>query len=169
MYMYSMKAVVRQAGDPWKGGNEMRLNRFHLLFAWSILLGGLLIGCGGGDENTQPQSTGSPTSTLAWDPPQTYTDNTPLDPYRELDYYEFYVSGDTNFTDNDVPVAQVAAISNVLAPDGQSYTQALTNEFLLDNLLPFTQPGGVCYISIRSVSVDGLKSDFSAPVAWNLT
>ena len=146
----------------------MRLNRFHLLFALSILLGGLLNGCGGGGEN-QSTGTGSQPPTLAWDPPQTYMDNTPLDPYRELDYYEFYVSSDTNFTDNDVPVAQVAAITNVLAPDGRSYTQTLTNEFLLDNLLPFTRPGGVCYISIRSVSVDGLKSNFSAPVAWNLT
>ncbi len=149
----------------------MRFYRFHLLFALSILLGGLLIGCGGGDEKTQPQSsgTGSPTSTLAWDPPQTYVDNTPLDPYMDLDYYEFYVSSGTNFTENDVPVAQVAAISDVLAPDGRSYTQTLTNEFLLVNLLPFTRPGRVCYISIRSVGVDGLKSDFSAPVAWNLT
>ena len=149
----------------------MRLKRFHLLFALSFLLGGLLIGCGGGDEKTQSQSTGtgSPTSTLAWDPPQTYIDNTPLDPYRDLDYYEFYVSSDTNFTENDVPVAQVAAVSNVLATDGHSYTQTLTKEFLLATLLPFTQPGGVCYISIRSVGVDGLKSNFSAPVAWNLT
>jgi hypothetical protein len=86
-------------------------------------------------------------------------DNTPLDPYRDLDYYEFYVSSNTNFTENDMPVAQVAAISN----------DTLTNEFLLINLLPFSQPGRVCYISIRSVGADGLKSNFSAPVAWDLT
>jgi hypothetical protein len=157
MFMQKTKAVVRQAGDSWEGGNEMRLNRFRLLFALSFLLGGLLIGCGGGGE--QSTGTGSHTPTLAWDPPRTYIDNTPLDPYRDLDYYEFYVSSNTNFTENDMPVAQVAAISN----------DTLTNEFLLINLLPFSQPGRVCYISIRSVGADGLKSNFSAPVAWDLT
>jgi len=149
----------------------MTFNRFHLLFVLSALIGSLLFGCGGGGEGAQSQSAGAGASspTLAWDPPQTYVDNTPLDPYRELDYYEFYVSIDANFTDNDVPVAQVAAISNVLSQDGRSYTQTLTNEFSLDNLLPFTQQGTVHYISIRSVGVDGLKSNFSAPVAWSLT
>jgi hypothetical protein len=92
-----------------------------------------------------------------------------MDPYRDLDYYEFYLSSDANFTDNDAPVAQVAAITNVLLPNGNSYQQELTTEFALGNLVPFTQPGTVCYISIRSVAVSGLKSDFSAPVVWNVS
>jgi len=149
---------------------EMARNRFHLLLALTAVFGSLLIGCGGGGDGTQPQSggTGPQAATLAWDPPQTYVDNTPMDPYRELDYYEFYVSNDSNFTDNEAPVAQVAAVANVLAQDGHPY-QTLTSEFSLNNLLPFTQPGALYYISIRAVGIDGLKSSFSAPVVWNLT
>jgi len=104
---------------------------------------------------------------LAWDPPQTYEDSTPLDPYRELDYYEFYLRGDNSFSDDDLPVAQVAAVTNVLAPDGTVTLQTLTTEFNLQNLLPFVPPGPTCFLSIRAVGVDGLKSGFSQPVAWN--
>jgi hypothetical protein len=144
--------------------------RSQLVFALAAIIAALLSGCGGGGEGASTQSAGSGgIQTLAWDPPQTFSDNSPLDPYRELDYYELYLRSDPNFTDNDAPVAQVAAVSNVLNPDGISFTQTLTSEFSLGNLLPFTEQGAVYYISIRSVGLDGLKSDFSAPVTWNLT
>jgi hypothetical protein len=149
-------------------GKDMTQRRSRIMFALAALIAVLLTGCGGGGEGASTQSAGTGTQTLAWDPPQTYVDNSPMDPYQELDYYEFYVSSDPNFTDNEAPVAQVAAISNVLNPDGHSYTQTLTSEFSLDNLLPFTQQGAVYYISIRSVSLGGLKSNFSTPVTWNL-
>ncbi|PWB65975.1 MAG: hypothetical protein C3F14_04780 [Deltaproteobacteria bacterium] len=106
---------------------------------------------------------------MAWDPPTTFQDNTAMDPYRELDYYEIYMRSDANFTDNEAPVAQVAAITNVLAADGKSLQQELTTGFSLENLLPFTQPGAVYYLCVKSVGVDGLKSDFSVPVAWSLS
>ncbi|MBI5419384.1 MAG: hypothetical protein HZA60_04790 [Deltaproteobacteria bacterium] len=96
-------------------------------------------------------------------------DNTVLDPFQDLDYYEFYVRGDRNFTDNDAPLAQMAAVTNVLSPDGRTYIPELTDEFLLDNLRPFTQPGQVYYLSIRAVGVDQVKSGFSTPVVWDLT
>lgn len=149
----------------------MMLNRFCLLVALAVAMGVLVAGCGGGadGESSISQPIGPQTQTLAWDPPQTYIDNSQMDPYRELDYYEFYVGSDPNFTDNDAPVAQVAAVANILNPDGHSYTQVLTNEFSLGNLLPFTQPGAVHYLSIRAVGIDGLKSGFSAPVQWNLS
>jgi hypothetical protein len=85
----------------------------------------------------------------------------------DLDYYEFYIRADMNFTDNDLPVAQVAAVEDILSPDGQQYLQDLVTEFDLQNLLPFVPPGQTGYLSIRAVGVDGLKSDFSQPVRWD--
>jgi hypothetical protein len=104
---------------------------------------------------------------LAWDPPQTFEDSAPLDPYKDLDYYEFYVRGDLNFTNADLPVAQVAAVIDILSPDGISSNQSLISEFELANLLPFLPPGSRCYLCIRAVGMDGLKSGFSEPIAWD--
>lgn len=151
----------------------MKQVRPRLFVAITALICMALIGCGGGGgDTTTAQDTPSPgpsAPTLAWDPPTTHTDNSAMDPYRELDYYEIYLRSDANFTDNEAPVAQVAAVANVLAQDGQSSHQELTTGFSLGNLLPFTQPGAVYYLSVKSVGVDGLKSGFSAPVAWNLS
>ena len=142
----------------------------------SLLLAGsmLLAGCGGAGDGGETSTSEvyvpvvGPASFLAWDPPQTYEDDTPLDPYVDLDYYEFYVRADTNFTDNDLPVAQVAAVEDILSPDGQRYLQNLVTEFNLQNLLPFVPSGQSGYLSIRAVGVDGLKSDFSEPIRWDM-
>lgn len=149
----------------------MKRNMFHLPWVLAALLGILLAGCGGGGGTSGSEGKSGPAGpTLAWDPPTTYADNSVMNPYQELDYYEIYIRpADANFTDNEVPVAQVAALTNVLAADGSSYNQVLTSDFALGNLLPFTQPGAVHYLSIKSVSVGGLKSDFSQPVLWDLT
>jgi len=149
------------------------MNRIGITSLVALILAGSLIlaGCGGVSEETSATSTPSdpsgPASFLAWDPPQTYEDNTPLDPYVDLDYYEFYIRADMNFSDNDMPVAQVAAVEDILSPDGQRYLQDLVTEFDLQNLLPFVPPGQSGYLSIRAVGVDGLKSDFSQPIRWN--
>ena len=135
-----------------------------LMIATAILVGG----CGGGGESPQSLASSGPLSAVAWDPPRTYVDNSPLDPLRELDYYEFYVRTDQNFTENDAPVAQAAAVTNILSPDGRTYTPELTWEFYLTNLRPFAQPGKVYYVSIRAVGVDGLKSQFSQPISWEV-
>ena len=142
----------------------------------SLLLAGsmLLAGCGGAGDGGETSTSEvyvpvvGPASFLAWDPPQTYEDDTPLDPYVDLDYYEFYVRADTNFTDNDLPVAEVAAVEDILSPDGQRYLQNLVTEFDLQNLLPFVPSGQSGYLSIRAVGVDGLKSDFSEPIRWDM-
>jgi hypothetical protein len=138
----------------------------------AALLGIFLTGCGGGGEGTS-QSSVSPTlatQTLNWVPPTTYADNSAMNPYQDMDYYEIYVrTTDTNFTDNEAPVAQLAAVTNVLSPDGITYNQVLTSGFALNNLIPFTQPGAVYYLSVKSVSINGMKSGFSQPVIWDLT
>jgi len=135
-----------------------------------FLAGGILLsGCGGGGESTTASIPPGVASALAWDAPQTYEDNTPLDPYRDLDCYEFYVRNDPNFTENDLPLAQVAAVEDILSPDGKTYLKNLTSLFNLANLTPFLNPGARYYISIRAVGVDGLKSGFSQPVSWDHT
>lgn len=128
-----------------------------------------LPGCGGGEAGTSGSGPSASAGVLAWDPPVTYVDNTALDPSMDLDYYEFYVREDEAFTDADPPLAQVAAVTDVLSPDGNFYLQELTREFVLDNLVPFAEPGRRYYLSIRAVGVDGLKSGFSAPVVWDLS
>jgi len=135
-----------------------------------LLLAGsmFLAGCGGVEESSVASVPSGPVSFLAWDPPQTYEDSSPLDPYLDLDYYEFYIRPDMNFTDNDLPVAQVAAVVDILSPDGQVYLPSLTTDFDLENLVPFVPPGLSGYLSIRAVGMDGLKSDFSQPIFWNL-
>lgn len=150
----------------------MKTNRIQMAVATAAVLGLLVIGCGGaseggGNQGTTPPGPSAPT--LAWDPPVTFSDNTVLDPYRDLDYYELYLRTDTHFTDNDVPIAQVSAVTNVLATDGHTYLQSLTDAFDLNNLLAFTQHGTMYYLSIKSVGADGLKSNFSAAIAWNQT
>jgi hypothetical protein len=151
-------------------------NRSIVSVIVSLLLAGgmFLSGCGGGggegtstSESSLPTNPSGPASFLVWDPPQTYEDSTTLDPYVDLDYYEFYIRADMNFTDNDLPVAQVAAVEDILSPDGRQYLQDLVTEFDLQNLLPFVSPGQSGYLSIRAVGVDGLKSEFSEPIRWD--
>jgi hypothetical protein len=118
-------------------------------------------GCGGGESAgvAPPPGSGGTASVLAWDPPMAYVDNTPLDPYVDLDHYEFYIRSDDNFTDNDMQMAEVNAVMN----------QTLVTNFDLNNLLPFLPPGTSIYLSIRAVGVDGSKSPFSQPIVWDHT
>ena len=142
--------------------------------AMRMLLGGfaavvLLAGCGGGGGDT-PQSQGpppsGPVSVLAWTPPATYNDNAALDPERDLDYYEIYVRQDANFTDNDLPVIQVAAVAGALSPDGLTVVRSLVTEFTLD-LIPSLPAGTQLFVSMRAVGVDQQKSAFMAPLIWD--
>jgi len=138
---------------------EGRNRGLAVLSILSLLVGA---GCGGGgvagDMSIPPPSGGAP-SQLAWDPPATFIDNTPLDPYADLDHYEFYVRMDENFTEADLHIAEVSAVDN----------QTLVYRFNLGNLLPFVPPGTRSYLSIRAVGVDGSKSPFSPPIAWDHT
>ena len=145
------------------------------LTAMRMLLGGfaaviLLAGCGGGGDTPQSLSQGpvpsGPVSALAWTPPVTYNDNEPLDPARDLDYYEIYIRQDPNFTDSDLPAAQVAAVAGADSPDGQSAVQSLVTEFTLESI-PSLPASSQLYISMRAVGIDKQKSAFMAPLLWN--
>jgi hypothetical protein len=150
-------------------GESMNRNRVQALFLLFLAGGILLSGCGGGGESGMVSIPSSVVPALAWDPPQTYEDNTPLEPSKDLDCYEFYVRNDPNFTENDLPMAEVAAVEDVLSPDGKTYLKNLTCLFDLANLTPFLTPGARYYLSIRAVGMDGLKSGFSRPVSWDHT
>jgi hypothetical protein len=145
------------------------------LTAMRMLLGGfaaviLLAGCGGGAEGETSQSPGptpsAPVSILSWAPPTTYNDNVALDPERDLNYYEIYVRQDPNFTDNDLPVAQVAAVAGALSPDGLTVARSLVTEFTLE-LLPSLPNSSRLYVSMRAVGVDQQKSAFMDPLLWD--
>ena len=133
--------------------------------AMRMLLGGLaavllLAGCGGGGGGETSQSTApppsGPVSVLAWTPPATYNDNVPLDPARDLDFYEIYVRRDPNFTDSDLPLVQIAAVAA-----GSPVT-----EFTLE-LIPALPAGTQLYVSMRAVGVDKQRSAYMAPLAWD--
>ena len=105
-------------------------------------------------------------SVLAWAPPTNYADNVAMDPYRDLDHYEVYVRQDGNFSDKDVPVALVAAVTEVPLATGGTGGKRLETEFILENIEPFIPQASRQYVSLRAVGVDGQKSSFTPPVAW---
>src|SRR5512140_1455645 len=99
-----------------RGGSTMKRNA-----AMRMLLGGvaaaiLLAGCGGGGSaggqapNVPPAG---PVTVLTWDPPASFADNEPVDPYRDIDHYEVYAREDANFTNSDLPVMVIPATSSV--------------------------------------------------------
>ncbi len=143
------------------------------LTAMRMLLGSigaiiLLAGCGGGGagETSQGPAPSGPVSLLAWTPPTTYNDNVALDPERDLEYYEIYVRQDANFTDNDLPAIQLAAVADTLSPDGLTVARSLVTEFALE-LIPSLPAGTRLYVSMRAVGIDQQKSAFMAPLLWD--
>jgi hypothetical protein len=129
----------------------------------------LLIGCGGGgggSSSSQALPASGPVSMLSWAAPATFADNVAMDPYNDLDYYELYVRQDANFTEGDLPVAQLSAVADVTSPDGQTVVKALVTEFALE-LLPNVPEGNRLYVSIKAVGIDRQRSAFMAPVTWD--
>lgn len=118
-------------------------------------------GCGGGGDSPQSQSSTVPPSgyLLTWDPPNSYADNTALNPYVDLDVYELYLRPDEQFSEADQPVASFPVVSD---------NGALVREFDLDllNVLPNPPAGARLYVSLRAVGVDNQKSAFAVPVLW---
>jgi hypothetical protein len=137
-----------------------------------LLISILVAGCGGGGSDSAPVpsqsvSPSSPVSILAWNPPSKYADNATLDPYRELDHYEVYVSTDGNFTDTDLPLAYIAAVKDAPPSGGNPGGKVLETEFILENIEPFIDPGNRHYVSLKAVGIDGQKSGFMPYVLWD--
>lgn len=128
----------------------------------------LLFGCGGGGGSSESPSVppAGPVSMLSWAPPATFADNVAMDPYSDLEYYELYVRTDTNFSDSDLPIAEVAAVAEVPSPDGLSVAKALVTEFALE-LIPGVPAGSRVYVSMKAVGIDRQRSAFMAPVTWD--
>ena len=131
------------------------------LIVLSCALGLLLSACGGGSSEGVGSSGGGtlPAKVLSWEPPTSYSDGTPLDPVTELDSYEIYVKEDGTFSDTDNEMAVLSAVDQT--------TGQVTTSFDLANLSPFISAGVTYHVSIRAVSMNGLKSDFSPSAVFS--
>ena len=139
--------------------NVPTTSRFHIVVALMISL--LLASCGGGGsvgvESVTPSS--GLEKTLSWAPPNSYTDDTVLDPESELSEYHIYVNETGVFSESDDPVAVVAAVDSV--------GSAVTSFNLMNVSLELT-PNVTYYVSMRSVTSSGVTSDFSPAVSFTL-
>ena len=132
--------------------------RWTLSLATIILLG-ILTGCGGGGTSSSGDGTPLPAKTLSWAAPEAYTDNTTLNPMTDLDGFEIYVNETGSFSDGDTPSAVVSAVDPT--------THTLTSSFNLANLSPYLSKGISYQVSMRAVAVTGLKSDFSPTASFS--
>jgi hypothetical protein len=124
-----------------------------------LIVPGILFGCGGGGGSSATDGSALPAKTLSWAAPESYTDNTSLNPITDLDGYEIFVNESGVFADADTPKAIVSAV------DPSSHT--LVSSFNLANLAPYLSKGVVYRVSMRAVAVTGLKSDFSPPASFS--
>jgi len=134
--------------------------RWTLSLSTMILLG-ILAGCGGGGGGGSSSGGGEtlPAKTLSWAAPESYTDNTSLNPLTDLSEYEIYVNESGTFADTDTPKAVLSAVDTT--------THTLTSSFNLANLSPYLSKGIAYRVSMRAVAVTGLKSDFSPPASFS--
>jgi len=132
-----------------------------------MFLLGTLSGCGGGGATSSdgaPLPTGDggtslPAKTLSWAAPESYTDNTSLNPLTDLAEYEIFVNESGSFADTDTPKAVVSAVDTT--------THTLTSSFNLANLGQYLSRGVAYRVSMRAVAITGLKSDFSPPASFS--
>lgn len=116
----------------------------------SLLFAVLLVSCSGGGGGGGSPSL--PSKTVYWASPQSFSDGTPLVPSRDLQGYEIYVKQDLPFVPADHPVAT---------------SSPLESSFYLGKITPPLSHGVTYYLSLRTITVDGMKSDFSPPVSFS--
>jgi len=119
----------------------------------------VLSACGGGGTSSSGDGNPLPAKTLSWAAPESYIDNTSLNPLTALDGFEIYVNESGFFADTDTPNAVVSAVDPT--------THTLTTSFNLANLAPYLSKGIAYRVSMRAVAVTGLKSDFSPPASFS--
>ena len=115
-----------------------------------LLFAVLLVSCSGGGGGDGSPSL--PSKTVYWASPQSFSDGTPLVPSRDLRGYEIYVKQDLPFVPADNPVATPSP---------------LESSFNLGKITPPLSQGVTYYLSLRTVTADGMKSDFSPPVSFS--
>ena len=119
--------------------------RHALILVALVILGALFSACSSGGSSG-PSVQGK---SVYWVAPQYFTDNTPLVPSRDLQGFEIYIKQDLPFGPADNPVATASP---------------LESSYNLANVSPPLSKGVTYYVSLRTVPVEGIKSDFS-PVA----
>lgn len=147
------------------------IGRNRLAALAAMAFAAVAAGCGGGGGGEATAAGPDPVAVveaIEWTPPTTYFDNTPLNPLTDLDHYEIYVGTSPAFSDNDAPVAAVAAVTVEDAPGNSGNSRKATCQFNLTHLVPLLEPGASYYISVRAVGIDNLVSSFSEPVLWDL-
>src|SRR5660397_61144 len=142
--------------------------RWTLSLATMVVLA-ILSGCGGGGTSSSGDvggvgassgdGTALPAKTLSWAAPESYTDNTSLNPVTDLEGFEIYVNESGSFADADTPNAIISAVD--------PSTHTLTTSFNLANLAPYLSQGVAYRVSMRAVAFTGLKSDFSPPASFS--
>ena len=118
-------------------------------------------GCGGGGSAGSADSGGGtalPAKTLIWEAPTSYTDGTPMNPTADLDRFEVYVNESGSFDDTDTPQVVLSAVDPA--------THQLTTSFNLANIASLTS-GPRYWVSLRAVTLTGLKSDYSPPASFS--
>jgi len=118
----------------------------HALILVALAVPVALSACSGGGTSSAPSILGK---SVYWSAPQYFTDNTPLVPSRDLQGFEIYIKQDLPFGPADNPVATASP---------------LESSYNLANVSPPLSKGVTYYVSLRTVPVEGIKSDFS-PVA----
>src|SRR5660398_279621 len=91
--------------------------RWTLSLATMVVLA-ILSGCGGGGTSSSGDvggvgassgdGTALPAKTLSWAAPESYTDNTSLNPVTDLEGFEIYVNESGSFADADTPTRSSA-------------------------------------------------------------
>lgn len=140
--------------------NMSTIGRFRLQIVAALTISLLLASCGGGDTGGSVSSTNpSVVKTLSWAPPDSYTDNSELNPESELSEYYIYVNETGVFYESEDPVAIVTAVDS---------RGAAVTSFNLGNVSLLLQPGVTYYVSMRSVSRAGVISGYSPSASFIL-
>ena len=127
------------------------MRRYLWILGASLVLGALLSACsGGGGSSSAPVVVGK---SVYWAPPQYFADNTPLVASRDLKGFEIYIKQDSSFGPADNPVATASP---------------LVNRYNLSNISFPLSKGVTYYVSLRAVTKEGVKSDFSPAAPFSL-